>query len=217
MNVIKKLLPILSGLLLGVLMTIGLMVGWIVLAGGGPNPLEGHTAGLRFENRPARAPLATLEITWFHSQPSEVRSRLLPGVSLANVVNMELFKGFRPTMSADEARASFGPANGAWLDPYYRVVARYYERSEGRVSLAPVPGSPGPDFRSGVAWTVVGYPNARDHASVIRDETLLAQIRPYLPAHGWVPVDILGDSIRCTIVMSRDNSAPMIITEAPPK
>jgi hypothetical protein len=87
-------------------------------------------------------------------------------------------------MTREQAEASVGPASGRAEDPSWRVVASYYDRPGGRVSLP----------RQGASeWTTVGYPTRCSHDYVFKDAALRGQILAWLPPTDAVDVHVLRD------------------------
>jgi hypothetical protein len=136
-----------------------------------------------FEEPPAVAPLAGIRVTKVDGVATEISATLAAGARLDAIVNLSLFDGFQPNVSPEDARKLHGPPSGDWTDPYYGVKSVFYERPEGRVSLA----------RGRSYWNAVGYPTSREHEYCFRNLQVLEQLLPLTPSTGEVGVNILRE------------------------
>jgi hypothetical protein len=94
-----------------------------------------HGTGISFDEPAVQAPLAKASVTRHRGTASEVFVTLAQGVKLEDVVNLRLFDGFEAQMTVDKAGQRLGPPSGRAEDRYARVMANYYDRPDGRVSL----------------------------------------------------------------------------------
>jgi hypothetical protein len=126
-------------------------------------------------------------------------------VKVEDTVNLDLFEGFDPQMTREEAERRLGPPSGRWTDPVYRVQASYYDRPRGRVSLV----------RQGAAtWSTVAHPSACTHEYVLRDARLRNQLLSWLPPQDTVQVNVLRDVGwgGVTVLLSRASCTYLVLT-----
>ena len=98
-------------------------------------------------------PISKFRVTVVNGLVSEIFATLEFGSRLENVVNLEVFDGFDPRMTKENAITRLARPSDEWIDPYYKVLAPFYLRNSGRVSLCHVGDS------LGYSWNVVAYPN----------------------------------------------------------
>lgn len=144
--------------------------------------MASYSRSITFDEPPVQAPLAKASVTRARGETSEVFVTVADGVKVGDVVNLDLFAGFDPAMTREEAERRLGPPSGRWTDPAYKVQASYYERPGGRVSIV---------RQGAAAWSTVGHPSACTHDYVFRDSMLRDQVLQWLPAKDVVQVNVL--------------------------
>lgn len=163
------------------------------------------SSGITFDEPPVEAPLAKARITRLKGVTSEVFVALASGVKVDDTVNLDLFEGFDPQMTREEAERRPGPPSGRWTDPVYRVQASYYDRPRGRVSLV----------RQGAdTWPTVAHPFVCTHEYVLRDARLRNQLLSWLPPQDTVQVNVLRDVGwgGVTVFLSRASCTYLVLT-----
>lgn len=167
--------------------------------------LTSYSRSISFEEPPVAPPLASARVARAGGATHEIFATLANGVKLADAVHLEIFDGFDPSMTRDEAEKRLGPPSGVWDDPIYRVRAPYYERPGGRVSLV---------RRGADEWTTVGHPAPCTHGSVFRDPRLQEQVTAWLPPDGIAQVNIVRSAGwgGLSVGLSREGCAQLVLT-----
>jgi hypothetical protein len=130
--------------------------------------------GSSSEEPPARPPLSRIEVSLDYGNPREIFVTLGTGHGLVDTLDLGLFDGFSPQMTAEEAALQLGPPTGEWSDPFCRKSTPFYARPGGRVSLCRYP------TEAGHRWDVVAYPSDDGHDRVFRDRRIVEQLSPWL-------------------------------------
>lgn len=149
------------------------------------------TAGCGVSEDPVRnvkseSPIAEMQVLHGTSRSALVYARL--SVPLSSVVDLSVFDGFAPKMTAATAELRFGSPNGTWDDPFCRARTPYYDRRGGRVVTCQYPTSGEP------TWGVIAYPASCTTSPGISNARVLKQIRPWLPADRSIDVHLRGSS-----------------------
>src|SRR6185295_16419850 len=73
-----------------------------------------YSNSISFDEPAVQAPLAKARITRVKGVTSEVFATVAEGVKLEDVVNLDLFAGFDPAMTREQAERRLGPPSGRW-------------------------------------------------------------------------------------------------------
>jgi hypothetical protein len=144
--------------------------------------MASYSNSISFDEPSVQAPLAKARITRVKGATSEVFATVAEGVKLEDVVNLDLFAGFDPAMTREQAEERLGPPSGRWTDPAYGVPAGYYDRPGGRVSIV---------RRGASEWSTIGHPTTCTPDYVFRDPRLREQLLQWLPPKDIIQVNVL--------------------------
>jgi hypothetical protein len=164
-----------------------------------------YSSSISFEEPQVHTPLAKARITRVKGVTNEVFATVADGVKLEDVVNLDIFAGFDPAMTREEAELRLGQPSGRWTDPVYKLAAGYYDRVGGRVSLV----------RQGASeWSTIGHPSSCTHEYVFRDSRLREQLLQWLPPKDVVQVNVLRNVGwgGLTVFLSRDACTYLVLT-----
>jgi hypothetical protein len=167
--------------------------------------MASYSSSLSFDEPTVQVPLAKARVTRVKGATTEVFATLAGEVNLVDMVNLDLFDGFDPRMSREDAERRLGPPSGRWTDPAYQLPATYYDRPGGRVSLV----------RQGASyWSTLVHPSACTHDFVFRDSRLQKQIVEWLPPAETVQVNVLRKVGwgGLTVFMSRASCSYLVLT-----
>jgi hypothetical protein len=144
--------------------------------------MASYSNSISFDEPSVQAPLAKARITRVKGVTSEVFATVAEGVKLEDVVNLDLFAGFDPAMTREQAEQRLGPPSGRWTDPAYGAPAGYYDRPGGRVSIV---------RRGASEWSTIGHPTTCTPEYVFRDSRLREQLLQWLPPKDIIQVNVL--------------------------
>jgi hypothetical protein len=175
-------------------------------------------AGIESKEPAVTPPLSSMRVSLHYGKVDEVYIRLAPGTKLQDALNLDVFDGFDPHMTLDDARARLGLPSGEQEDEFCRKTTAYYARPTGRVSLCRYP------TEGGHRWDIVAVPMPATHAAVFRDQRIPQQLRAWLredrpvSVHvlrqiGWGGATIGMTSTRCAWVMLSEREEAVV----PPK
>ncbi len=166
--------------------------------------------GIEFKESEVQSPLKKMEVTQLYDETTEIFATLKDGVPLEQAVNLELFEGFDPQMTAGQAQKKLGSPTGNWDDPFCRKQTPYYQRPSGKVSIYRYGGEYGSDL-----WDIVAFPNQCTHDHAFLDSAIPQQIVGWLPTDQAVSVHILRQRGwgGVTVKMTRDGCRWIVLRQ----